>query len=77
MNIGWIGTGVMGGAMAGHLLKAGYAVTVTTRTQSKAAPLLAAGARWAATPAAVAEQSDVVFTMVGFPAEVQIGRAHV
>mgnify|MGYP003341813667 CR=1 FL=1 len=71
-RIGWIGTGVMGGAMAGHLLKAGYAVTVTTRTQSKAAPLLAAGARWAATPAAVAEQSDVVFTMVGFPAEVRV-----
>lgn len=70
-RLGWIGTGVMGAAMCGHLLARGHAVTVFTRSAERAAPLLARGARWAASPRAVAEQSDVVFTMVGFPHDVR------
>jgi 3-hydroxyisobutyrate dehydrogenase len=69
--IGWIGTGVMGLSMCNHLLSKGYAVTVYNRTKSKAQPLLDEGARWAETPQAVAEQSEVVFTMVGFPEDVR------
>ena len=69
--IGWIGTGVMGLSMCNHVLSKGYGVTVYNRTKSKAQPLLAGGARWAETPRAVAEKSDVVFTMVGFPEDVR------
>ena len=67
-RIGWIGTGVMGQSMCGHLLAAGYPTTVYSRTRAKAEHLIAAGAAWADSPAAVAASSDVVFTMVGFPA---------
>ncbi len=70
-KIGWIGTGVMGGACASRLLAAGYEVAVFTRTRSKADPLLAAGAVWADSPRAVAEQSDVVFSIVGYPRDVR------
>ncbi|MCC9658865.1 NAD(P)-dependent oxidoreductase [Rhodopirellula halodulae] len=70
-RIGWIGTGVMGSSMCGHLLKGGYAVAVTTRTKEKASDLLAAGATWCATPKEVAEQSDVIFTIVGYPRDVR------
>ncbi len=70
-ELGWIGTGVMGSAMCGHLLAAGHRVTLTTRTRSKAEDLLARGAEWAETPADVAARSAVVFTMVGFPADVR------
>ncbi|MBL7502464.1 NAD(P)-dependent oxidoreductase [Frankia sp. CNm7] len=70
-RIGWIGTGVMGASMAGHLLRAGYPLTVTTRTTRRAKPLLDDGAAWADTPAGVAAASDVVFSMVGFPADVR------
>ena len=70
-RIGWIGTGVMGLPMCRHVLSKGYAVTVHNRTKSKAQPLLDDGARWAETPRAVAEQSDVIFTMVGFPEDVR------
>ncbi len=68
--IGWIGTGVMGSSMCGHLLTAGYRVTVHSRTPSKAQPLLDRGAQWAESPRAVAAASDVLFTMVGFPQDV-------
>ncbi len=71
MKIGWIGTGVMGLSMAGHLQKAGHGLYVCSRTRSKAEPLLAAGAQWCTTPAAVAESAEIVFTMVGFPADVE------
>ena len=71
MRVGWIGTGVMGASMCGHLLAKGYAVTLHTRTRQKAEPLLARGAAWAASPHAVADESDVVITMLGFPAEVR------
>jgi 3-hydroxyisobutyrate dehydrogenase len=70
-RVGWIGTGVMGASMCGHLLAAGHPVTVTTRTPAKADALLAAGAVWADSPAAVAAASDVVFVMVGYPSEVE------
>jgi 3-hydroxyisobutyrate dehydrogenase len=70
-RIGWIGTGVMGSSMCGHLLTAGYRVTVHSRTRSKARPLLDRGAQWAENPRTVAAQSDVLFTMVGFPQDVR------
>ncbi len=70
-RIGWIGTGVMGASMAGRLLEAGYPLTVYNRTQSKAAALLNAGAAWVESPREVAEHSDIVFTMVGAPADVE------
>lgn len=70
-RIGWIGTGVMGSSMVGHLMSAGYSATVFNRSRSKAEPLLERGARWGETPRAVAEQSDVVFSIVGFPSDVR------
>jgi 3-hydroxyisobutyrate dehydrogenase len=70
-KVGWIGTGVMGSSMAGHLLKAGFPVTAFSRSKSKAEPLLAQGAKWADTPKAVAAASDVVFSIVGFPSDVR------
>ncbi len=70
-RVGFIGTGVMGLSMAGHILKAGYALTVYSRTKTKAQPLLDAGAQWADTPKAVAAKSNVVCTIVGFPKDVR------
>jgi len=70
-TIGWIGLGVMGSSMCGHLIDKGFATTVFTRTKSKAEGLLGQGAAWAATPKAVAEQSDVIFSIVGFPTDVR------
>jgi 3-hydroxyisobutyrate dehydrogenase len=70
-SIGWIGTGVMGASMAGHLLAAGHSLTVFNRTKAKADELVAAGARWAEGPAALAAESDVVFTMLGYPSDVR------
>lgn len=69
--VGFIGTGVMGGSMAGHLLAAGYQLHLFNRTQAKAAPLIARGAVWHDTPAAVAAEADVVITMLGDPADVE------
>lgn len=71
LRIGWIGTGVMGRSMAGHLLDAGWPLTVHTRSKAKAEPLLAKGAAWGESPAAVARASDAVFSIVGFPADVE------
>lgn len=70
-RVGWIGTGVMGASMCQHVLDAGYRITLHTRTQAKATRLLDAGACWANSPAEVAAQSDVVFTIVGFPTDVR------
>jgi 3-hydroxyisobutyrate dehydrogenase len=70
-RIGWIGTGVMGHSMCGHLIDKGFTATVNSRTKAKAETLLGKGAKWADSPKAVAEQSDVVFTIVGFPADVR------
>jgi 3-hydroxyisobutyrate dehydrogenase len=70
-RVGFIGLGVMGASMCGHLIAKGYEVTVSTRTPARATPLLERGARWARTPAEVAATSDVVLTMVGLPADVR------
>jgi 3-hydroxyisobutyrate dehydrogenase len=70
-RIGWVGLGVMGEPMCAHLQRAGYALTVYTRTPERAAARRADGARWVDTPRAVAEASDVVFTMLGFPSDVR------
>lgn len=70
MRIAFVGTGVMGRSMAGHLLAAGHEVRVHTRTRSKAESLLAAGARWADSPAEAAEGADAALSMVGYPADV-------
>src|SRR5438067_6948788 len=70
-RIVWVGTGVMGRWMCQHLMTKGFAATVFNRTRDKANPLLEAGAGWADTPRAVAERSDVVFAIVGFPRDVR------
>ena len=70
-RIGWIGAGVMGASMCGRLIDAGFVATVFNRTKKKADKLLAAGATWAESPKAVAEASDVIFTIVGYPADVR------
>lgn len=70
-RLGWIGTGVMGSSMCSHLIGSGFQMTVTTRSRSKAQPLLDRGAAWASTPREVASRSDVVFAIVGFPKDVR------
>jgi 3-hydroxyisobutyrate dehydrogenase len=70
-RVGWIGTGVMGKSMCGHLISKGYKTTVYNRSREKARELLDAGAKWADTPKQVAVQSDVVCAIVGFPRDVR------
>ena len=70
-SIAFIGTGVMGRSMAGHLLKAGHTLHVFNRTRAKAQPLLEAGALWHDNAGAAAAAADFVFTIVGFPADVE------
>ena len=70
-NIGFIGTGIMGAAMAGHLLAAGFKVSVYNRTKSKAEGLIAQGAKWCESPDACARGQDVVITIVGYPKDVE------
>ena len=70
-RIAWIGTGVMGAAMAGHLLSAGHRVVVHTRSRSKSQALLERGAEWADSPSAAAEGADVAISMVGYPHDVE------
>lgn len=70
-RVGWIGTGVMGQSMCAHLIRAGYTLTVFNRTPSKAQPLLDMGAHLAHSPHALASQSDVVFSIVGYPSDVR------
>jgi len=69
--VGFIGLGVMGRSLAGHLLTAGYPVVVYTRTRATAESAVSAGAQWAATPAELAPRCKLIFTMVGFPADVE------
>jgi 3-hydroxyisobutyrate dehydrogenase len=61
----------MGLSMCGHLIDGGYSATVYSRTRERSQPLVDKGATWAATPAEVAAQSDVIFTMVGYPSDVR------
>ncbi len=70
-RIGWIGTGVMGSSMCGHLIAAGYQATIFTRTRDKAQQLIDQGAHWAASPKEVAAGCDVIFAIVGFPLDVR------
>lgn len=70
-KIGFIGTGVMGLSMAGHLIQAGHSLIVYNRTVSKAEPLVQAGAKLAGSPAEVAAQAEIVITIIGFPSDVE------
>ena len=70
-KIGFIGTGVMGASVVKHLLKANYEVAVYNRTKSKTDELVSLGATWCETPKAVTEASELIFSMVGFPEDVE------
>src|SRR5688572_22210443 len=70
-RVGWIGTGVMGRWMCQHLMTKGYKATVYNRSKDKAQPLIEQGAAWADTPMQVAQNSDVIFAIVGFPKDVR------
>ena len=70
-RIGWIGTGVMGRWMCQHCVDRGYSATVYNRSPDKAKPLVDAGAKLAASPKEVAENSDIVFAIVGYPKDVR------
>lgn len=71
-RIGFIGIGIMGAPMAGHLLAAGHTVTIANRSRgARVEALLASGATWAETPAEVAAASDVIITILGFPQDVE------
>jgi len=69
--VGFIGLGVMGKSMAGHILNGGYPLYVYTRTKEKAAELLDKGAIWATTPKEIAQQAKYVFTIIGTPTDVE------
>lgn len=71
MNIGFIGTGVMGHAVVTHLMNAGHQLIVFNRTKSKTNDLVKAGATWQDSPKKVTEMSDIIFTMVGYPQDVE------
>ena len=71
VKIGWVGTGVIGASMCGHLLAAGHPVSVYTRSKEKATDLISRGAPWVASPAEAAATSDVTFAIVGFPSDVR------
>jgi 3-hydroxyisobutyrate dehydrogenase len=71
MKIGWIGTGIMGRSMAGHLQAAGHELYIFNRTRDKAESLLIRGAHWCKSPAEVADNAEIVFTMVALPMDVE------
>ena len=71
MKLGWIGTGVMGNAMCGHLMSAGHQLFVYNRTRSKADNLVERGAHWCDSPKELAQNCDVIFSIVGFPPDVE------
>jgi len=70
-RIGWIGTGIMGKSMCGHIQKAGYKIFVFNRTKEKARELIEKGSIWCDSPKDVAKNSDVIFTMIGYPKDVR------
>lgn len=70
-NIAFIGTGVMGQGMIKNFLKAGHTVHLYTRTKERALPLVELGATWYDTAQAAAEQGNVIFTVVGYPKDVE------
>jgi 3-hydroxyisobutyrate dehydrogenase len=71
VTVGWIGTGVMGSSMCGHLLAAGSPVKVFSRTKERALALVERGAQWCGSPAQAADGADIVVTMVGYPSDVR------
>jgi len=70
-TVAFIGTGVMGAAMAGHLMDAGYRLRVHNRTPAKAEPLVARGAVLCSSAGEAASGANVVITMVGYPEDVE------
>jgi 3-hydroxyisobutyrate dehydrogenase len=70
-QLGWIGTGVMGAPMAGHLFDAGHRLEVFNRTRERASGLLEEGAQWGGSPAELGARADVVFLMLGYPDDVR------
>jgi len=70
-TIGFIGIGVMGKSMANHLLSEGFKLLVYSRTKEKAEDLLANGAEWKETPKEIAQNADIIITMVGYPHDVE------
>lgn len=71
VRIGFVGLGIMGKPMAGHLLKAGYPLTVFNRTKSKTEELRSQGARVASSPSELAADSDIVITIVSDSPDVE------
>jgi len=71
LTVAFIGTGVMGASMAGHVMDAGYPLVVFNRTKARADALVERGARWADSAGEAASLADVVVTMVGYPADVE------
>ncbi|WP_407192789.1 NAD(P)-dependent oxidoreductase [Bradyrhizobium sp. STM 3566] len=69
--VAFIGLGLMGAHMAGHILAAGHPLHVYNRTRAKAEGLLARGATWHDDPGSAAAKADVVITMVGLPKDVE------
>ncbi len=69
--IGWIGTGVMGNSMLTHIIDKGYETCVFTRTREKADNVISKGSQWCSSIPALCERADLIFTMVGFPADVR------
>lgn len=67
MKVGFIGLGIMGSRMAANLRKQGVELVIHNRTRSKADDLLNKGGVWADSPAAVAREADVVFTILAHP----------
>ena len=70
-RIGWIGTGIMGRPMCGHVFSGGYRTSIYNRTKSKAEKLINKGAVWCTSPEEVAKNSDIIFTILGFPEDVR------
>lgn len=70
-KVGWIGTGVMGKSMCRHILNAGYEVSIYNRTKKKSEDLVKIGAIWRSNAKEVAENSDIIFTIVGYPKDVE------
>ena len=70
-KIGFVGTGIMGASMAGHLMDAGFEVSVYNRTKSKAQKLIDRGAKWCDTVSELAKNQDVIISIVGYPKDVE------
>ena len=70
-RVAFVGTGIMGAPIAGHIMDAGYELVVYNRTRQKAESLIERGATWADNPADACAQADVTFTMLGYPDDVE------